>query len=161
MMAYYTHENIDHPIRGQNSAPEILLSDLDFFSGVAIQKDIEASYHQEVFPNPGTLDQSQQEVIFETKPSIDLISLVDSYIEILVNIQKKQGNSSVNPTAQEKVNVSNNVLFNLWQDMRLEVNNKEVHTSNQLFYLEAYIILLLSLSSDSLAKWETAGKFSM
>ena len=159
MASYYSHESIDHAIRGQKG-PDFQSSELDIFSTPSYQREIESSFFEEIYCHEGGLDNTQNEVIFTTKPTIELISLVDSYVTATVQIQKKKvGGGSESPTAAEKVNAANNVLYNLWKDFRISLNGTEIQTTHQLYFLETYIILLLNLSSDSYKKWEPCGYY--
>ena len=160
MASYYSHENIDHPVKGRHTSAEIRVGDLDLFSEIGINHEIESSYYEPTFANKGGLDTTQNEVIYEVKPSVDLISLVDSYVEAVLSIQKKDGTDSKDPPSEEKVFASNNCLGNLWRDMRISLNGTEIQAGNGLYYVENYIMLLLSLSSEALPKYQSAGYYS-
>ena len=87
-MAYiYSHESLNNPIRLEHS--EVSLSELDVFSDPPVQKDVIASYWEKIYCQEAALDPTQKEVAFECKPSMDCISLADSYLEIGLKLQKK------------------------------------------------------------------------
>ena len=114
MAYYYSHENLNNFVHGQGS-DEAQLSELDIFSPLATQKEVESVFWEKVFCNKGGLDASQPDVLFEVKPSIPLISLADSFMEATVQLQKKTDTGSENPQATDKVAPSNSVLYNLWK----------------------------------------------
>ena len=155
---YYSHENLNHYVRGQGSSTA-QMSELDLFSNLATQKEIESSYWEEIHCGEGGLDLSQNDVTFNIKPSIDMINLADSYMEATVSVQKVSATGSENPKEAETVNASNNVLYNLWKDLRIEINGKEIQSTHQLYFIEAYLLLLTNLSTDAMPKWRSAGLY--
>ena len=114
MSRFYTHDALNDPIRNVKSSGA-LLSELDLFSGPATQTEIEGCYWERVHCLEAGLDPTQKEVIFDCKPSLDVVSLFDSYLEIVCRIQKITDTGHRSPTAAEKVWPANNVLYTLWK----------------------------------------------
>ena len=91
------------------------LSELDIFSAPAIQREVDGVFWDRVYCNESGLEISQNEVIFEIKPSLEVVSLADSYMEIVVRLQKETDDGPKNPTAAEKVGIANNVMYTIWK----------------------------------------------
>ena len=106
------------PVQGagasQTGGKNARLSDLDIFSHPAKQSDIESVYWEPVYPNEGSLDVSQKVMQFTVKPSMDMTSLADSYIEAIVSLKQKAANGVLTDPSG-KIFPCNNVLYNLWK----------------------------------------------
>ena len=114
MSYFYSHETLNHPVRVGGS-PEVQLSENDLFSAPAIQREVDGVYWEKVFCHESGLDMSQDEVIFDVKPSMDAIQLADSYMDMTVKLQKITDAGPKKPTATEKVGITNNVLYSMWK----------------------------------------------
>ena len=127
MSYYYSHENLSSNVKGDHgAAPKIQFSELDIFSPTAVQGEIRSSFHERVYPIEGSLDESQPEIIFNIKPSSDLISLNDSFIVAEVKLLKKDTDKGiwVKPAASDLVTPANCVLYQLFKDQTIELNGK-------------------------------------
>ena len=78
-----------------------------------------------------------------------------------VSLKKKKTSdgSLVNPTAEEKVNVANNVLYAMFRDQFISVNGRQVQSSYQCFHIASYLTLLLNMAPQSLDKWGSTGYY--
>ena len=116
MAYYYSHENLNNFVHGQG-ADDARLSELDIFSPLATQNEVQSVFWEKVFCNDGGLDLSQTDVQFDLKPTISVTSLADSWMEVDLRIQQKTDDGSRNPTKGTKVVPANSVLYNLWKGM--------------------------------------------
>ena len=97
MSYYYSHEFLNHPIKSHHG-PESQLSELAIFDSPGIQNEVEQCYWDKVYCQEPGLDLSNDEVIFDVKPSNDPISLCDSYMQVKVKLQKLDDNDRpINP----------------------------------------------------------------
>ena len=58
MATHYSHEDLNYSIRSSGSN-SVRLSDLDIFSPIAVQDEIEQCSWERVYPQDGSLDDSQ------------------------------------------------------------------------------------------------------
>ena len=159
MAYYYSHENLNDFKHGKGS-DDAKLSELDIFSPLATQNEVQDVFWEKVYCNDGGLDSSSTEVQFEIKPSIPVISLADSWMEVDVRLQERKADGSIaSPTAGTKVAPSNSVLYNLWKDLHIEINGNQVQNTHGLYHLQCYLMLLLNLSFNGLRKWELTGYY--
>ena len=111
-MAYvYTHENLNNPIRTADHA-NAKLSELDITSSPPLQTEIHGSYWEKYYCPDASFDKSRNEVHFEVKPSMDAISLADSYMELTLKLQKLTSSGSTDPDpTRDVVGITNNVIY--------------------------------------------------
>jgi hypothetical protein len=114
MSRFYSHDVMNDNIRNVKSEGT-RLTELDLFSGPATQTEIEGCFWERVHCQEAGLEVSQSEIIFDCKPSLECISLFDSYLEVVVRLQCITDAGIRNPTAAETVGVTNNVLYSLWK----------------------------------------------
>ena len=107
-------ENLDYAPHGRDSRAE--LSELDIFSHVATQSDIESVHWEPVYPAEGSLEAMKKALQFTVKPSIELISLADSWMELSCSLKKVSATGELsNPGEEEKVFPTNNILYSFWK----------------------------------------------
>ena len=116
MTHYYSHENLSYPIQGEG--PHATLSELDLFSRVPIQREVEKAFWEQVHCEKGGKSINQKEVIWQILPAAEYVDLNDSYMDVLINLRKKKPDGTfIKPTAAEKVNVINGILYGLFKGM--------------------------------------------
>ena len=159
MAYFYTHENLNYSIQS-GASHNVHLSELDIFSPMAVQDQIESTCYEKVYPVTGTLDHSSPEVIFNIPPSTMLTSLCDSFMTAKVCLKKRNaaGTEWIAPPDADHVNLVNNTLYSLFKDQMISINGHPVQSSYQCFHYQTYFLLLFGLSSDSLNKWEASGR---
>ena len=158
MAYFYSHENLNYSIQSGTSH-NVHLSELDIFSPLAVQDQIESTCYERVYPTTGSLDESSPEVIFNIPTSTMLTSLCARFMTATVSLKKRNaaGTEWIAPPATDHVNLVNNTLYSLFKDQMITINGHPVQASYQNWHIQTYLLLLFGLSSDSLNKWEAAG----
>ena len=110
MAFVYTHETLNNPIRTEHRNAK--LSELDLTGSPPLQTEIHGSYWEKYYCPDASLDKTIEDVHFEVKPSMDAISLADSYMELSLKLQKQTSSGAVDPDAtRDVVGITNNVLY--------------------------------------------------
>ena len=120
MATYYSHEQLNYSVKPSKSQP-VRLSELDIFSSVAIQEEIESSCHERCYSVQGSLDSSSPQVVFNIPPSTMMTSLSDSYMVATVSLKKYDSATKtwIAPADTEHVCPVNNLLYSLWKGMNV------------------------------------------
>ena len=115
MAYFYSHEKLNESPVGKGGK-ESVSSELNIFSHVATQSEIESVYWEPIYPNEGSLDSSKKGMTFTVKPSLDMTSLADSYMEVICSLKKISSSGEwSNPSDEEKVFPTNSVMYNLFK----------------------------------------------
>ena len=116
MATYYSHEQLNYSVKPSKSQP-VRLSELDLFSSIGVQEEIEESFYERVYSVQGNLDQSSPQVVFNIPASTMMTSLNDSYMVATVHLKKYNDTTKVweAPAATEHVCPVNNTLYSLWK----------------------------------------------
>ena len=115
MAYFYNHEALNYAPAPEHG-PKAQLTELDIFSHVPTQNEIESVSWEQIFPNQGNLNPTSTSIQFLIKPTIEMISLADSYIVATLSLKKKAADGTLsNPSEEEKVFPCNSVIFNLFK----------------------------------------------
>ena len=93
------------------------------------------------------------------KPGSNLIDLNDSWMKVTAKIMKNLEGVVSSPTSSDRVMPVNATLYSLFSDVDVQVNGASLHNTQGLYHLQSYLQLLLSMSTDSMPKWEIAGLY--
>ena len=161
-MSYvYRHEVLDYEVRTPHQHAEAGLSELAIFDAPPITREIDGVYREKIHCREAGLDHTVDLVQFEIKPTNECISLSDSYISCTVKLQKLNDDGTmVNPAATDTVGIANNVLYTLFRDQLIHINDRQIHATHQTYFLQCYLQLLTSLSEESFEKWKIAGYYN-
>lgn len=158
-MSYFVdHDRLIEKIRTTSSSSTDI-SELDLFTPISYQRSIESCFWEEVFPNLGGLNRTVPEMIFHIKPGSNLIDLNDSWMKVTAKIMKNLEGVVSSPTSSDRVMPVNATLYSLFSDVDVQVNGASLHNTQGLYHLQSYLQLLLSMSTDSMPKWEIAGLY--
>ena len=115
MSYYYSHEALNYSPQ-TDGGPQAQISELDIFSRVGTQNEIESSHWEQIYSTEGSLDNTSNGVQFNIKPSIEWTSLADSTMVATLSLKKRDAAGKLsNPVESEKVFPCNSILYNLWR----------------------------------------------
>ena len=116
MAYYFTHESLNHPLRTNHQNPDAQLSELSIFDAPALQSEVESVYYQKVHCTEASLDPTNNEVVFEVKPTNEPMLLSDSYMCVTAKLQKTNADGTVvNPLATDLTGITNLTLYSLFR----------------------------------------------
>ena len=116
MAYYYSHETLNHPMRSNHNNPDALLSELSIFDAPAIQNEVESVYYQKVHCTEASLNNDNNEVIFNIPPTNEPMLLSDSYMSVKAKLQKVDADGNVGPAlTTDKVGITNLTLYSLFK----------------------------------------------
>lgn len=138
-MESYSHETLNYPIK--NNA-DVSLSEFHLFSKVNFQGQVQSNTVESIYPTQGTLDHSAPNLEFKVRPSLDLTDLSDSWLELDVGLIKTSDDNKV-PTAADKVTPCNNIMYNCFKSLNIELNGQPMHSNWNLYHLQSYIQVII------------------
>ena len=150
----------NQPILGSDAPAS--LGELDLFSTIPHQNEIQGDLFDKVWPTQGSLERSNPDVTFQVHPSPHFTDLSSSFFEFDVKLEKLKfpTGKSATITADDKISVCNFVAATLWKDLSLSIAGTPVVPCHGLAMFENYLKLRTQCSTPALAKWEQAGWYN-
>ena len=143
---------------------ECMLPEFNLFGNVPVQHQVEKCYYQEFTPISIINDKSPITIVAHGAPN-QCWALHKSYIVVTCKITKANGDPVTD--AAIDVTIVNNVIDSLFQQIDVELGDKQVSDNNILYPYRAYMENTLSYSQEAQNTWmrgtcyskDTAGKF--
>ncbi len=130
-------------------ATECMLPEFNLFETVPIQLQVDKSYYQDYTPI-ATIGDKQPIVIVANGAPRQCWDLKKSYIYVRAKIVGADGADVADAT---NVSVVNNTLHSLFQQIDVELNDKQMSDNNTLYAYRAYLQNTLSYSKDVHDSW--------
>ena len=157
-----THEPLNNPVLG--SSNRLGISELDLFSTIPQQDDIQKVIYETFWPQTGSLLDTNPKCVFVTHPSEYFTDLSDSYFRLEVQLTKTPDPAKKDDTAvigaEDLANVANLAAFSLWKDLTLYIAGRKVTTNYGYYYYESYLKILTQCTEEAKKKWCVAGFYS-
>ena len=156
-----SHDTLNKPVLG--SSHKVGMSELDLHSVLPVQDDISKVTYDRIWPQNGSLVDTNPEVVFIAPPSPHFSDLSDSYFRMELKLVKQPDPAKKDDTSkivpEDLANVSNFTAMSLWKDITLFIAGRPINScfGNALF--EAYFKLLTQCSEEALRKWEISGYY--
>ncbi len=144
---------------------ECMLPEFNLFGNIPVQHQVEKCFYQEFTPISLINDKSPITIVANGTPN-QCWALHKSYLTVTCKIIKGDGTPVA---AAGEVSPCNNVLDSMFQQIDVELGDKQVSDNNNMYMYRAYMVNTLSYSEEAQKTWmrgagyvkDTAKKFAI